>query len=84
MVKITEKRPVHLNVTCELSGLPIVRSNKYGMFCANKKCECEKKAMDGFDGLSEFVKLAAEMIEDGGPLDFDALEKAFPKVKKKR
>jgi hypothetical protein len=56
MIKVTENKPGHINLSCETSGRPLTRTNEFGMFCDAEICQCEveSKKMSGM--LSAFIQ----------------------------
>lgn len=44
-MKIVETNPGHLEITCDISQRPFVRSNENGMFCDAKICVCEQQSV---------------------------------------
>ena len=50
-INVEEKAPGHITITCENSGLPLTRSNQYGMFCDAEICTCEVKSKELFEQL---------------------------------
>ena len=53
-IKVTEPKPGHFNLDCDVCGKPIVNGNKYGMFCENK-CGLEE-AKKGFEELRKVMQ----------------------------
>ena len=43
-MKVVETSPGHLEITCEISQRPFVRSNENGMFCDAEVCVCEQQS----------------------------------------
>lgn len=44
-IKVDETSAGNFNITCEVSGRPLVRANEFGMFCDAKICQCENESM---------------------------------------
>lgn len=44
-IKVEETTPGNLNLTCEVSNRPLVRSTEFGMFCDAEVCQCEQQSM---------------------------------------
>lgn len=77
-----ETSPGHINLVCDVSGRPHSRTNEYGMFCDSPDCECEKRSMEMMPHLSNFINVAAGMLERNEPLDEAKLYEAmFGKIK---
>jgi len=44
-IKVEETSAGNFNITCEVSGRPLVRTNEFGMFCDAANCQCEQESM---------------------------------------
>jgi hypothetical protein len=44
-IKVEETSAGNINITCDVSGRPLVRTNQFGMFCDAANCQCEKESM---------------------------------------
>ncbi len=44
-IKVEETSTGNFNITCEVSGRPLVRTNEFGMFCDAAVCQCEQQSM---------------------------------------
>ena len=41
MIRVDEPTPGNINITCEISGMPLDQVNKDGMYCSAPDCECK-------------------------------------------
>ena len=44
-IKVEETSAGNINITCEISGRPLIRTNEFGMFCDAAVCQCEQESM---------------------------------------
>lgn len=56
MIRISEKVPGNIGLTCEDSGRPLTRANEYGMFCDAAVCNCEIESMKVGDNFKDLIK----------------------------
>lgn len=72
-----EVTPGQIDLVCDVSNRPHTRTNQYGMFCDAPDCECEKRSMEAFGPMQNFINVAAGMLERNEPLDIDVLSNAY-------
>jgi len=58
------KNQMDLEITCEISGLPIDRTNDNGMFCSAKDCKCEIESQKAMMKMQDFM---ADLMENFPP-----------------
>lgn len=54
-INAVEVSPGNVEVSCENSGLPITRTNEYGIFCDADNCVCEKDSMKASASLDKLI-----------------------------
>lgn len=55
---IKETGPGHIEISCNLSGLPYTRTSNMGMFCDATNCVCEKRSRE----MASFFKDIVDQI----------------------
>jgi hypothetical protein len=56
MICISENSPGDINLSCEVSGRPLTKSNEFGMFCDAEVCTCEIESNKVGAALKELIK----------------------------
>jgi hypothetical protein len=56
MIKVTESKPGHIDIGCEISRRPLTRANEYGMFCDATVCKCEQESKININNIMDFIK----------------------------
>jgi len=56
MIRVDEPTPGNINITCEISGMPLDQVNKDGMYCSAPECECKAKNEAARGEIESFIK----------------------------